>query len=157
MPNPSLSSNVRRLLKAFRLVLSGILAGIAAALVPVLISMLVLSVDNGLDILGRSDDAPSRAAGVVIRISPVLALVLGIIVAAIAASLRYLRLYSLKTLLGCTTALSLVVGVYFAVSGYLAFGLRDAFISLATFWILCSGCLALGGLTWWLFSSWRDA
>ncbi|MCP4373969.1 MAG: hypothetical protein GY797_38570 [Deltaproteobacteria bacterium] len=97
---------------------------------------------------GTIDNAPYRASGALLFLSPILFLVLLVAWLLITIMLDYWNVLTWTYLLLCCVGSSIIFGSMFAYAGYDDFGLRDAIISFTTFSFCTFLSLVLGWLAW---------
>lgn len=144
-------------MKTLRLIGAALAAGAAATAVPVTLTVYVIATDTGLDNLGQPDDAPKRAAGLLLSLSPIFMVLIGGLMFVGAAVLHGARRHALKTLLSLALLLGAGLGALFSVQGYGVGGVKDAAISFAMFGVGGFATFALGAIAWWYCSPWKAA
>ena len=119
-------------------------AAFGTAVLPAIGAILGVVAGPG-EIDGRPDNAPYRAAIMILVLTPVF------LVFSIAYWAIILRAcLSVRSVLLANVAMSVFVGFYFAFGGLLKFGFQDAFISFWIFGVASMGALSCGTLFWWL-------
>ncbi len=93
------------------------------------------------------DNAPVRAAGVVLMLSPLLYVVTAALFFGITKAVAALRILSRRNLLALAGASSLGLGTWAA--GDRQFGWHDSLVALAVFGTLAFGFLTSVAFTWW--------
>jgi len=129
-----------------RAVLQAAAAAAATLLVPMAGTLSVLNEPTQQLPDGSWDDAPWRAAMVFLMLSPIALLALTALFACLATITRGM----LPRLLAANLALSTLAATFFAIDGYLLFGLRDGMISFVMFGGSSFLGLSLGSIVWWL-------
>lgn len=135
----------------------GVIAALASAgaslALPVGLAVWVFLAGPDIDASGRPDNAPYRAAGFFLMLSPVLATIVAASFALLGWALRKFGRLRLASIILAVLCLSVICGVILAVQGARLGGLSDAAISFALFGGSSFLCLLAGGLTWWLLRS----
>jgi hypothetical protein len=136
-------------MKAAKYLLTILASGAAFWLPPFLIGIYVIYTYTGVDSLGYTDDAPLRAASLLIGFSPIAIIIFGSAIAVTAGTLRLFKCNSLKALLLTSAGLGCFVGIVFAALGYNFGGAKDAIFSFTSFGVLTFSCFGLGSTVWW--------
>jgi hypothetical protein len=145
MNNPEID-NMNR---APRFFLASSTAALVTMITPLAVGFFVFLGGPSPDADGTPDDAPYRAAGFLLLLTP---LIFGLLLAlwySITRVLHSLGSLSKASIIVSCILISLTIGIVFAVAGYKAFGPKDAAISFSVFSGSTFVCLCLGFLTWW--------
>ena len=130
-----------------KLILSSLVAPLASLLVPAILAIFSILTDS----LIKSDDAPVRAAGLLLFVVlPVTYPILVIFMAAVGYILNKVHKLSLKNLLIVNGLACIPIAVCFGWSS--SFGLKDQIIGLTIFFLLAALCLGLGAICWWFLA-----
>ena len=129
------------------------LASSGAALVtmigPLAIGLFVFFGGPSTNADGTPDNAPYRAAGILLLFTPLIFCLILALWYSITRVLNSFRSLSKTSIIVCCLIVSLIIGIIFAAGGYKSFGPKDAAISFSVFAGSTFVCLFLGFLTWW--------
>src|SRR5438093_9960754 len=89
-------------------------AGTASWLCPFLLAVFVVVTDTKVDNLGRIDNAPYRAAGGLLFLTPFAVVTFGLFFLVTSAVLRLLHRYSFHTLVIASVVVAVCIGAYAA-------------------------------------------
>ncbi len=130
-----------------KIVISSLVAPLASLLVPAILAIFTILTDS----LIQTDDAPVRAAGLLlIVVLPIAYPILVLFMAAIGYILKTVHKLDFRNLLIIYGAACIPVAVYFGWPS--PFGIKDQIIGLAVFFPLTALCLALGAICWWFIA-----
>jgi hypothetical protein len=136
-----------------RFVLQSLAAALASLAVPIGEALWIRFGAPGPPLMnadGSIDDAPERAAMLLLFLSPVGLAALAVFFAGSTAVLRSLGVLSLGRLYLLSVAAALVVAGLFAYREYTSFGVRDAAIAFGSLGLTTFISLALGSTAWWV-------
>jgi len=148
------AANVRRM-RVLRYLGAVLAAGTASWLCPFLLAVFVFVTDTKVNNLGRIDNAPYRAAGGLLFLTPFFIIMFGLFFLASSAVLRLLHRYSLHTLVIASVIMAVCISAYSAAQRLSMGGLKDAGISFGIFGAASFICLLLGSVAWWYSSPWN--
>jgi hypothetical protein len=133
-------------------------AGTAFWLCPFLLAVIIFLTDTKLDNLGRIDNAPYRAALVLLVLTPFSVVMFGLLFLVTSAVLRRLHRYSFHTLVIASVIVAVCIGAYAAAKSLSVFGpTKDAGITFGMFGVSSFICLLLGSIAWWYSSPWNPS
>lgn len=131
-----------------RLIISSLLAPIATLLIPALLALITILADSSISNSNHNDDAPVRAAGLLlVGLLPFLYLVMVVFMAAVGSILKNLQKLSLRNLLIVYGIVGIPIAIGFGWPS--PFGLKDRIIGLMIFFPLTMLCLGIGAVSWW--------
>src|SRR5258706_11822505 len=87
-------------------------AGSASWLCPFIFAAFIFVTDKKVDNLGRIDNAPYRAAGIFLFLTPLFVVMFGLWIFATSAVLRLVHRYSLQSLIITSVIVALCTGTY---------------------------------------------
>jgi hypothetical protein len=124
------------------------LASLVAPLAPLLVPALLATFTILTDSATQNDDAPVRAAGLIlIVILPLTYPILALFMGTTGYILKKIRKFTFKNLLIVYAIACVPIAVRFGWPS--PFGLKDQIIGLAIFFPLTVVCMALGAICWW--------
>lgn len=133
-----------------RFFLASLAAALATVLVPTMTSLYGLLFWKNVDLLGRPDDAPHRAAYAILFLMPIIFLIVLLLWYVVTRLLDLFRILSKSSLLVGCILFCLLFASSLAMESYKDFGLKDAIISFSTDLGVSLVCLGLGSLIWWV-------
>ena len=135
-----------------KIILASLLAPIATMLIPAILAVLTIVIDSSNMGLNQDDDAPVRAAGVLlIVVLPITYPILVVFMSAIGYILNKFGRLSLKNLLIISGFVCIPIAIGFGWPS--PFGLRDQLIGLIVFFSLTALCLTIGAICWWYLAT----
>ena len=138
-------------MKKSEIIRASLIAPLAVLLLPVILSVVTV-VKSYLVGVDSGDDAPIRAAGIMLfALIPILYIVISVTMALLAFVLSSMQRLTLRNLFFIAGFVSISVGLSFGLPS--PFGLRDQIVGVLIFSTLTMLCLSLGVVAWWRLAS----
>src|SRR2546428_4340542 len=124
-------------------------ASLASWMIPFGLGAAAFLAGPGLNARGEVDDAPYRAVGALLMLTPIFLTVLSAYFLSVTAILGRLKRLTLLPLLGVAAVVGAAVGSSFYDQGLAVGGISDAIRSFLTFSLGMFICLGSGCAIWW--------